>query len=124
MRSCATPPNTMAPRRPLPAGKASTQSLAGCRYQRVRGSWAKPLAAAARTASASSRISALYSYRRQITAGDHPVDHAIHHGSVRLHDVVAVYVLSDAINRLASGVRQHGVQDFAHAQDLAGVDVD
>src|SRR6185503_5885012 len=36
-RSCTTPPNTMAPRRPLPTGSAPTHSLAGARYQRVSG---------------------------------------------------------------------------------------
>jgi hypothetical protein len=36
-RSLATPPKTMAPRRPLPTGNASTHWAAGWRYQSLRG---------------------------------------------------------------------------------------
>ena len=36
-RSCSMPPNTMAPSRPLPTGRASTHCAAGWRYQRVSG---------------------------------------------------------------------------------------
>ena len=42
----------------------------------------------------------------------------------RLHDVIAIHVVGDAVHGLAGGVRQHVVQDLAHAQDFAGVDVD
>jgi hypothetical protein len=32
MRSCATPPKTMAPKRPFPMGSDSSHFEAGCRY--------------------------------------------------------------------------------------------
>src|SRR5215831_14620748 len=66
----------------------------------------------------------LYRDRSQIAAGDHAVDHAVLDGLIGLHDVIAIHILGDAVDRLAGSFRQHGIQDLAHAQDFAGVDVD
>src|ERR1019366_5303276 len=60
----------------------------------------------------------------QIAAGDDAIDHAVEDGLIGLHDVVAVHILGNAVDGLAGGAGQHGVEDFAHAQDFAGVDID
>ena len=60
----------------------------------------------------------------QIAAGDDAIDHAVIDGLIRLHDVVAVHILGYAFDGLAGGAGQHRVQDFPHAQDFAGVDID
>src|SRR5215831_17650768 len=106
MRSRSIPPNTIAPIRPLPTGSASVHSFAGWRYQRVRGASAWSVdAQAARRKNASFMTSGqggacpdrltLYRYRGQIAACDHAVDHAVLHGLIRLHNVVAIHVLGD-----------------------------
>src|ERR1035438_2259073 len=61
---------------------------------------------------------------RQIAAEDDAIDHAVGDGLIRLHDVVAVHILGYALHRLAGGAGQHGIENFAHAQDFAGVDID
>src|ERR1022692_3526222 len=60
----------------------------------------------------------------QIADGDDAIDHAVEDGLIGLHDVVAVDILGNAVDGLAGGRGQHGVEDFAHAEDFAGVDID
>src|SRR5689334_14319553 len=98
MRSCAAPPKTIAPRRPLPTGRASVRICAGLVYQRVV---CAPAAVTERRRRPARSTLAFYRYRRQIAAGDDTVDHAVLDGLVGLHDVVAVDVFGVAVDRLA-----------------------
>src|ERR1017187_418298 len=70
-----------------------------------------------------SSASALDRDGAQIAAEDDAIDHAVEDGLIGLHDVVAVHIFGNAVDGLAGGAGQHGVQDFAHAQDFAGVDI-
>src|SRR5215472_10110131 len=68
--------------------------------------------------------SAFHSYGRQFAAADDAINHAVLDRVFRLHDVVAIDIFGDPIHRLAGGVGEHGVQDFAHAEDFARVNID
>src|SRR5262245_6132030 len=55
---------------------------------------------------------------------DDVVDEAVLEPLGRGHDVVAVRVPLELVERLAGMALQDGVQRLAHPQDLAGVDLD
>src|SRR5205085_2927165 len=67
---------------------------------------------------------ALYRYRNQIAAGNNAIDHAVLDGLFGLHDVIAVDIAGDTLDRLPRRIREHRIEDLAHAQDLAGINVD
>src|SRR5882724_4821922 len=124
MRSFAGSPNTIAPMRPLPTGSASVQILAGALYQSVRAESCASADAAARRRTQPRRIGLPFDrHWGQIATRNDAIDHAVLHGLIRLHDVIAIHVLGDAVDRLAGGVRQHLVENLTHAENLSRVDI-
>ena len=60
----------------------------------------------------------------KLAPADHAVHHAILHGLVRIHYVIAIDIALDSLQRLARGLRQNLVQNLARPQDLARLDIE
>src|ERR1700743_2947117 len=74
------------------------------------------------TPSGISRLGGLGDRRgSQLAARNHAIDDAILDRLLRAHNVVPINVTRNAVDGLATAIRQNLVQNLAHAEDLFGV---